>query len=134
MTVIFESFDGVELKDLGDDKRENTALAVALVTVLRRHMKTEKNVDYIPTAIDFIQTVQFSNVETEGNLLEVPIIDPPTIDQYVSDIAQATGAVALKIKEKIPDQQDAYLILSLLSSLCLFSYLHSTFRLPEMSL
>lgn len=114
MNTIFEAFDGVELKDLGDDKKENTALAVSIVTFLRRHMEEEGSVNYIPTALDFVQTIHFPDVASEGVLLETPDIQPEVVENYISDISESIGLVALKIKEVIPKQQDAYLILALI--------------------
>jgi hypothetical protein len=113
MSVIFEAFDGVELKDLGDDTKENTALAVAIITFLSRHM-AEDSVNYIPTAIEFAQTIQFANVESKGEIVETPLIKPEVIESYIEDIGEAIGTVAIKINETVPKQQDAYLILSLL--------------------
>lgn len=114
MSIIFEAFEGVELKDLGDDRKENTALASAIVTFLRRHMETEGSVNYIPTAVDFVQTIQFANVESEGELISVPAIEKELVEDYINDICDAIGIVAIKIKEAIPKHQDAYLILGLL--------------------
>lgn len=113
MSVIFDAFEGVELKDLGDDTKENTALAFAIITFLRRHMEVEGSVNYIPTVLDFVQTIQFPDVGSDGNLLETPDIQAEIVESYISEISESIGLVALKIKEVIPKQQDAYLILAL---------------------
>lgn len=113
MNPIFDAFEGIELKDLGDDKKENTALAISIITYVRRHIE-EDALNYIPTAVEFVETIQFATKGGEGTIVELPVISDEIIQDYISNISTPISMVALKVKESTTDNQDAYLILALI--------------------
>ena len=110
--TVLEHFEGLELPELASDEEENLALATAVTTHMLRLMDSA----YISTSIDFVQRVKFSSQNVEGDVISTPIIDRKIIQEYISAIEKPSALVALAFKGKIAtlENQDAYLILSML--------------------
>lgn len=113
MPTIMGAFEGLELKELGDDKKENVALASAITLLMLKYMK-ENGKNYTPTAIDFVKHVSFPSTEGESEFHAIPQIDQEILDQYIRDVSEPTARAALAIQSKVNQHQDAYLILSML--------------------
>jgi len=115
MVPIMAAFEGLELKELTDDKEENFALASAITLHMLRHMSEHNGTNYIPTAIDFVAKVKFpARMQGEGEILTTPEIDQVVIEQYVRDVSESAAKAALGIQSHVNEYQDAHLILSML--------------------
>jgi len=114
MTPIMAAFEGLELKELKDDKEENFALASAITLHMLRQMSEHNGTNYIPTAIDFVKNVKFPAMGVEGKIQATPEIDQVVIEQYIQDVSEPVARAALGIQSNVNEYQDAHLILSML--------------------
>ena len=113
MPTIMNTFEGIELKALGNDGEENVALASSITLLLIRQMKGNGK-NYLPTAIDFVKRVPFPGKESESEPQTIPQVDQDIIENYIRDISEPSARVALAIQTKVTQYQDAHFILSML--------------------
>lgn len=112
MQYVFEELDGLELPSFDDDVKENYALAVSIITLMKRLMLDEEKIDYIPTASSFVATVNFPDIDCIN--ADLPELEESTIDEYIEAITKPIGQVALRIQQTEEQYKDAYLILTML--------------------
>lgn len=110
---IMKSFEGVEIPDLGDDHVENLALCVSIVMYVKQLIQSNKE-DYMLTSIDFIKKVKAPKSDENVMFQPLEMPAPDVLEDYISVIKEPCAKVASYVRANISENQDAYLLLSLL--------------------